>query len=88
VERMSFAAAQVTFLEAARNGIAARLHWPGVGEVTARELVLDTLLPIAHEGLRRWVLTPRRATGSWTSLRAAPGRAATARAGRCPPWVG
>ncbi|HWS94654.1 MAG TPA: glutamate--cysteine ligase, partial [Mycobacterium sp.] len=52
--RMSFAAAQTNFLEAARNGIAARLHWPGLGEVTARELVLDTLLPIAHEGLRRW----------------------------------
>ena len=52
--RMSFAAAQANFLEAARNGIAARLHWPGLGEVTARELVLDTLLPIAHEGLRRW----------------------------------
>jgi hypothetical protein len=52
--RMSFAAAQANFLEAARSGIAARLHWPGVGEVTARELVLDTLLPIAHEGLRRW----------------------------------
>ena len=52
--RMSFAAAQANFLEAARHGIAARLHWPGLGEVPARELVLDTLLPIAHEGLRRW----------------------------------
>jgi len=52
--RMSFAAAQANFLAAARHGIAARLHWPGLGEVPARELVLDTLLPIAHEGLRRW----------------------------------
>jgi hypothetical protein len=52
--RMSFAAAQGNFLAAARHGIAARLHWPGLGEVPARELVLDTLLPIAHEGLRRW----------------------------------
>jgi hypothetical protein len=52
--RMSFAAAQANFLAAARNGIAARLHWPGLGEVTARELVLDTLLPLAHEGLRSW----------------------------------
>jgi phage tail sheath protein FI len=25
-----------------------------LGEVTASELVLDTLLPLAHEGLRRW----------------------------------
>jgi hypothetical protein len=52
--RMSFAAAQANFLEAARNGINARLNWPGLGEVTAQELVLDRLLPIAHEGLRRW----------------------------------
>jgi gamma-glutamyl:cysteine ligase YbdK (ATP-grasp superfamily) len=52
--RMSFAAAQANFLEAARNGIDARLHWPDLGEVTAQELVLNTLLPIAHEGLRRW----------------------------------
>ena len=27
---------------------------PALGEVTAAELVLDTLLPMAHEGLRRW----------------------------------
>ena len=52
--RMSFAAAQANFLEAARHGMDARLHWPGLGEVTAQELVLDTLLPMAHDGLRRW----------------------------------
>ena len=52
--KMTFAAAQANFLEAARNGINALLHWPGLGEVTARDLVLDVLLPIAHEGLRRW----------------------------------
>ena len=52
--RMGFVVAQSNFLEAARYGMDARLHWPGVGEVTARELVLDTLLPIAHEGLRSW----------------------------------
>jgi hypothetical protein len=52
--RMSFAAAHDNFLEAARHGMDARLHWPGLGEVTAAELVLDTLLPMAHEGLRRW----------------------------------
>src|SRR6202007_1546380 len=51
---MSFPAAQANFVEAARNGMAARLHWPGLVEVTARQLVLDTLLPLAHEGLRRW----------------------------------
>jgi hypothetical protein len=57
-ERMDFAVAQENFLQAARDGISARLHWPGPGpglrEVSARELVLTTLLPIAHDGLRRW----------------------------------
>jgi hypothetical protein len=52
--RMSFAAAHSNFLKAARYGMDARLQWPGLGEVTAPELVLKTLLPIAHEGLRRW----------------------------------
>jgi gamma-glutamyl:cysteine ligase YbdK (ATP-grasp superfamily) len=52
--KMGFVVAQANFLEAARHGIDARLHWPGVGEVTARQLVLDTLLPIADDGLRRW----------------------------------
>ncbi|GLE52429.1 glutamate--cysteine ligase [Mycobacterium montefiorense] len=52
--RMSFAAAHSNFLVAARHGMDARLHWPDLGEVSAAELVLDTLLPIAHEGLCRW----------------------------------
>ncbi len=52
--RMNFTAAQANFLAAARYGMDARLHWPGLGDVTAQELVLDTLLPIAQEGLRRW----------------------------------
>ncbi|BBX75806.1 glutamate--cysteine ligase [Mycobacterium shinjukuense] len=52
--RMSFAAAQANFLAAARHGSDARLLWPDLGEVSARELVLGTLLPMAHDGLRRW----------------------------------
>ncbi len=52
--KMSFSAAHDNFLEAARNGMAARLYWPGLGEVTADELVLRHLLPMADEGLRRW----------------------------------
>ena len=51
---MSFAAAQANFFAAARHGMAARLHWPGLGDVTAQELVLNTLLPMADAGLRRW----------------------------------
>jgi hypothetical protein len=52
--KMSFTAAHDNFVEAARNGMNARLYWPGLGEVTADELVLRQLLPMAEEGLRRW----------------------------------
>ncbi len=52
--KMSFAAAQDNFIEAARNGMAARLYWPGLGEIAPDELVLRHLLPMADEGLRRW----------------------------------
>jgi gamma-glutamyl:cysteine ligase YbdK (ATP-grasp superfamily) len=52
--KMSFAAAEHNFFAAARSGMDARLYWPGLGEVTADELVLRELLPLAHEGLRRW----------------------------------
>jgi len=52
--QMSFAAAQANFLDAAQHGMEARLYWPEMGEVTADELVLRRLLPLADEGLRRW----------------------------------
>ncbi len=51
--RMSFSAAEDNFHAGAREGIDARLYWPGVGEVPATELVLRRLLPAAHEGLDR-----------------------------------
>jgi hypothetical protein len=51
--RMSFSAAEENFHAGAREGIDARLYWPGVGEVPATELVLRRLLPAAHEGLER-----------------------------------
>jgi hypothetical protein len=52
--QMSFSAAEENFHRGARDGIDARLYWPGVGEVPAAELVLRRLLPLAHEGLERW----------------------------------
>jgi gamma-glutamyl:cysteine ligase YbdK (ATP-grasp superfamily) len=52
--RMSFATAEENFLTASREGIDARVFWPGVGEVPVAELVLRRLLPLAHEGLERW----------------------------------
>jgi len=56
--KMSFAAAHDNFNEAARNGMSARLYWPGLGEVTPDELVLRHLLPMADDGLRRWRVAP------------------------------
>jgi gamma-glutamyl:cysteine ligase YbdK (ATP-grasp superfamily) len=52
--KMSFPAAHDNFVRAAKNGMDARLYWPGLGEVTPDELVLRQLLPMADEGLRRW----------------------------------
>jgi hypothetical protein len=48
---MSFSAAEENFHAAARDGIEARVYWPGVGEVPVGELVLRRLLPAADEGL-------------------------------------
>lgn len=52
--QLSFAAAEHNFITAARHGMDAQLYWPGHGHVTPDELVLRRLLPMAHEGLRKW----------------------------------
>ena len=52
--QMSFSAAEENFHAGAREGIDARLYWPGLGEVPAAELVLRRLLPLAREGLSEW----------------------------------
>ena len=49
--QMSFSAAEENFHAGAREGIDARLYWPGLGEVLAAELVVRRLLPLAHQGL-------------------------------------
>lgn len=49
--QMSFHTAQENFYTAAREGIHARIYWPGVGEVPITELVLRVLLPMAEESL-------------------------------------
>jgi len=51
--QMSFSAAEENFHAGAREGVEARLYWPGLGEVPAAELVLRRLLPAAHAGLER-----------------------------------
>jgi len=52
--QMSFAAAQDNFYTGARDGLDARVYWPGVGEVPAAELVVRKLLPLARDGLAAW----------------------------------
>jgi hypothetical protein len=56
--QMSFSAAEENFHACARDGIAARVYWPGLGEVPAAELVLRRLLPMAADGLDRWGVDP------------------------------
>ncbi len=56
---MSFNVAEENFNAAARDGINAQLFWPGLGQVPASELVLRTLLPMAHAGLDRWEVKSR-----------------------------
>jgi hypothetical protein len=56
--QMSFSAAEENFHAGARDGIEARIYWPGLGEVPAAELVVRRLLPLAHEGLDRWGIDP------------------------------
>jgi hypothetical protein len=52
--QMSFSAAEENFHAGARDGIDARVYWPGLGEVPVAELVLRRLLPLASEGLTQW----------------------------------
>jgi gamma-glutamyl:cysteine ligase YbdK (ATP-grasp superfamily) len=52
--RMSFSAAAENLVNGARNGIEARVYWPGLGQVPVTELMLRRLLPLAWEGLSQW----------------------------------
>ncbi|MEB3031975.1 glutamate--cysteine ligase [[Mycobacterium] nativiensis] len=52
--QMSFTAAHDNFRRAARHGMSARLHWPGLGEVSVPELTRRELLPLARQGLEDW----------------------------------
>lgn len=51
---MSFQVAAENFVAASKAGLSAELFWPGVGTVPASELILRTLLPLAHAGLDAW----------------------------------
>jgi Glutamate-cysteine ligase family 2(GCS2) len=52
--RMSFSAAAENLVSGARDGIEARVYWPGMGQLPVTELVLRRLLPLAWEGLSQW----------------------------------
>ncbi|MBA3310582.1 MAG: glutamate--cysteine ligase [Nocardioidaceae bacterium] len=52
--QMSFSAAEENFHAGARSGVDAQVYWPGIGTVSATELVLRRLLPRANEGLDSW----------------------------------
>ncbi|MFL6060389.1 MAG: glutamate--cysteine ligase [Marmoricola sp.] len=52
--QMSFSAAEENFHIAARDGIDAQIYWPGVGQVSATELTVRRLLPLARTGLEEW----------------------------------
>ena len=56
--QMSFSAAEDNLHAGARDGLEARVYWPGVGDVPVNELVLRRLLPLAHEGLERYGVDP------------------------------
>ena len=56
--QMSFSAAEENFHSSARHGINASVYWPGLGTLSATELVLRRLLPLAYEGLDRWQVEP------------------------------
>ena len=53
-QRLSFADAEANFTAAARDGIEASLSWPGQGTVAVSDLVRETLLPLARDGLVAW----------------------------------
>ena len=56
--RMTFSAARENFYAGARHGIEARQFWPGMGTVSATDLVLRRMLPLAYDGLDLWKIEP------------------------------
>ncbi|QGU06729.1 Carboxylate-amine ligase YbdK [Corynebacterium occultum] len=50
--RLTFEDAERNFFAGARNGLHARMQWPTQGQVDVTDLIEDTLIPMAREGLR------------------------------------
>jgi TIR domain len=49
--RLPFTTASQNFYQASHAGLGAHLVWPGSGQISVTDLVLSTLLPLAHRGL-------------------------------------
>lgn len=52
-KQMSFDDAKANFFAAARHGLGAQFRWLGGNSHAAPALIMDHLLPLAHEGLKR-----------------------------------
>jgi hypothetical protein len=57
--QLTFAQAEENFHAAARDGLTAAMYWPRLGELRATDLVLERLLPWAHDGLDGFGVDPR-----------------------------
>jgi hypothetical protein len=56
--QLPYPAAEQNFYLACREGLAANLYWPRGGEIRVTDLVLERLLPAAHDGLDRFDVDP------------------------------
>jgi gamma-glutamyl:cysteine ligase YbdK (ATP-grasp superfamily) len=56
--QLTFSQAEENFHVAARHGLDARVFWPRAGELRAKDLVLERLLPRAGDGLDRFGVDP------------------------------
>lgn len=52
-DKLDFARAKENFFAAARHGLGVSLAWPGHDSLSARELILEELIPIARDGLAK-----------------------------------
>ncbi|NRB72146.1 MAG: CBS domain-containing protein [Xanthomonadales bacterium] len=57
-ERLAFDDVKANFLAAARDGLRAQLNWFGDRYLTAQELILEELLPLARSGLDHMGIAP------------------------------
>lgn len=52
-EKMNFDDVMYNFITAARSGLSSQFRWLNNESISARSLIMDELLPISHEGLKK-----------------------------------